>query len=622
MTLDDPQPTVPPGAGRPARTRRLVLLVALGVLAVLAVTGLRYAGAVRALLDAQRQVQAARTQLKTLTHHPDAAGLREVEQHLQVAAQDLGERSERLSTGLEVRVLAHVPLLGGQVQGVQALRATAAAAVEVARAALPVVGEVLFERAPSGQPPSSHLEQLVAALTPELVGREQRALAGLDSGLAASVAHRLWWPLAASQDTLITTGRSVSTGGRQALAVGGGLREALGAGHHQYLILLGNPAEQRPGGGFIGLIGLVQAQDGRLGSTSFRDSYFRPSRVTDRVAPRALDEHLFVGRPWELPDANWSADFPTSAADVASFYRGETGQDVDGVIALSTTTIGELLRVVGPVPVPGFAQVVRPDNVLRELSSIANRIRPGDNGKGYLVTFGHELIQRVQQAKSAELPVLAGVLGRATGSRDLVLWMRSPTLQNLIASHGAGGQLTVLPGADQLMVTDANVSGGKNDLFVTRSASLRVAVAPNGTATHHLSLTYLQPRPANAEEAALQPGSGGSYRDYIEIRVPADAKLTGMQYGQGNQLGPSGPEAIDTDHGFRRFGFFLILPPGGSATVTFDYTTTAAFDRLVWQKQIQALAHPVDITVDWPARGTSRVTRPLDADLELRRPTG
>lgn len=613
-----------PGADRIAHPRRLVLLVLLGLLLVLGLMGLRYVGAVRALLDAQHQVQAARTQLKTLTHHPDAAGLRDVERDLQVAADDLGERSERLSDGVEVRLLQYLPLVGGQIQGIQAMRRTAGAAVEVARGVLPVASAALLEPTASAPAPGNHLERLLAALTPALIAHEKLALDGLDSGVAASRDHRLWWPLSATQDTLVTSGRAVLTGGRQALLVGGALREALGAGHHQYLILLGNPAEERPGGGFIGLIGLLQAQDGRLGSTTFRDSYFRPSQVTDRVAPRPLDQHLVVGHPWELPDSNWSADFPTSAAEVASFYRGETGQDVDGVIALSTTTIGELLRVVGTVTVPGSAQVVTPDNILRELTSIANQIRPEDKGTGKnsLVAFGHELVQRVQQAKAAQLPALATVLGRATGSRDLVLWMRSPDLENLLTAHGAGGQLAVLPGADQLMVTDANISGGKNDLFVKRSASLQVTVAADGRATHHLSLTYFQPRPANAEDAALQPGSGGSYRDYIEVRVPLNAQLTGMQYGAGTQLQPSGPEAIDTDHGFHRFSFFLILSPGGSATVTFDYTTTTPFDRLVWQKQIQALLHPVTITVTWPTGRLSRVGRPADEDIVVRRPVG
>ena len=605
---------------RAASPRRLALLVLLALLAVLALLGLRYASPVRALLDAQHQVQAARTELKTLRHDPSPVVLRGVDRRLQLAAVDLGERSQRLSTGVEIRLLQHLPLVGSQVRGLQALRLTASAAVEVAREALPIADSVLSERGGTTQSPSNHLERLLSALTPELMDREKLALGRLDSGLAASVQHPLWWPLSRSQDQLITSGRSVLTGARQGLVVGGALHEALGSGHHQYLILLGNPAEERPGGGFIGLIGLLQSQDGRLGTTTFRDSYFRPSQVKDRIAPRPLDAHLFVGRPWELPDSNWSADFPTSAADVASFYRGETGQDVDGVISLSTTTIGELLRLIGPVPVPGSAQIVTPDNILRELSSIANQIRPGDLGKSYLVSFGHELMQRVQQVKGAQLPALAKVLGRATGTRDLVLWMRSPSLQSLLTAHDASGQLTVRPGVDQLMVTDANISGGKNDLFVKRSADLRVKVAPDGSAAHRLSLTYFQPQPTNAQDADLQPGSGGSYRNYIEVRVPADAQLTGMEYGLGHQLLPSGPEAIDTDHGFQRYSFFLILSPGSTATVTFDYTTKAPFDRLVWQKQIQALSHPVTITVDWAAGSTTRMARSADEDLTLLRP--
>ena len=586
--------------------------------AVVILVAVRYESSARALLQAQTQLTAAQVELTALRQHPDQAGLRRVEDQLRMAERNLTTGSHLVGDGLEVRLLGHLPLLGGQIRGVQAMRTTAAAAVQVGRLALPMVGAILPDPGAAKQS-RDHVELLVAAMTPTRLAAERVALGQLQVALADADAHRLWWPLAEVQAHAVRQGRAVLTGATQAVEIGGVLHTALGPGKHRYLILLGNPAEERPGGGFIGVIGLLESTEGHITSTNFQDSYFRPSRVLDRRAPRPLDQHLFLGRPMQFPDSNWSADFPTSAAEVASFYRAETGQPIDGVLAISTTTIGSLLRVVGTVPVPGYPQLVTPDNVLRELSSIANRIRPGDPGKEYVVDFGHALLDRIRHASSTQLPGLGKVFGQATRTRDLVVWLRSPDLQRVLTEHDASGELTVRPHTDQLMVTDANISGGKNDLFVRRSAAVDVTVASDGSAQHHLALSYLQPKPANQLDALLQPGGGGAYRNYIEVRVPAGATLTGMQIKTPTGTQPSGPEAIDTDHGFARFSFFLVLLPGQSATVSFDYRTTAAFDTLVWQKQIQALDHQLRATVHWPDGTVSQATSQAEADMTLRR---
>jgi hypothetical protein len=353
-------------------------------------------------------------------------------------------------------------------------------------------------------------------------------------------------------------------------------------------------------------------------STDFRDAYFVPSKVRNLVAPRPLDQHLFNGRPWQISDANWSADFPTSAAEYARFYFRETGTAVDGVLGLSTNTFSDILRLTGRVPVPGFRQIITPDGAMRQLSSIANKVNPGDPGKSYLVGFGHEMIERVRRLPANKLPDLGKALAKGQRQSDLLVWLRDPIAAALVPAS-LQGRVTTLAGSDQLLITDANLSGGKNDLFVTKSAALTVTPTTTGSTAHHLVLTYYQPQPHNAEERGLLTNSTRGYRDYIEVRVPAGASLTGMRLTDRTGSRQVGPEAIDTDHGLVRFGFFLLLPLGQKATVSFDYRTTTAFTSLTWTKQLQALPHAISLDVTWPDGRTVHLEKSFSSTVNVRR---
>jgi hypothetical protein len=583
-------------------------VLALGILTV------RYLGPVRALLDARQRLQAVQHDVHALTKHPDQRTLTHLQGEIRAAADDLGPKSQQLANGFELSALTHLPWISGQVRAVRAMRASAASAVDLGQQVVPLAQSVVTEPSDGGP---NRFENLVKALDPGLMDRVGRTLHDLEGQLTAASAASLPWPLSDTQAQLVRDGRAAASSGSEALRDGQALQTALGPGDHRYLVLLGNPAEIRPGGGFIGLMGLVEARDGRIITTHFFDPNVEPANAPVLRAPRPLDQHLFLGRRWTLPDTNWSADFPTSAKEVSSFYQHESGTDIQGVVSLSTATAGELLRIVGQIQVPGYTQVVTPANIVRELSDIANHVRPGDPGKAYLTAFGGQLLQRVLHAGPAQLPKIGQALAQSADHRDLVMWFRDPGLQQRVADASATGALVPVAGTDQLQVTNANIGGGKNDLFVKKASALTVTVAKDGRAQHHLELSYTQPRPRTAEERGLQPGGGGAYRDYIEVRVPAGAMLTQMTLTTAAGKHPSGPEAIETDHGFQSFSYFLILSPGASATVSFDYSTVTPFSKVLWRRPIQALPQPVALSVKWANGQVETLNHSLDRDLSV-----
>ena len=138
-------------------------------------------------------------------------------------------------------------------------------------------------------------------------------------------------------------------------------------GPRRYLVLTQDPAELRPSGGFIGSYGIIAFDKGRITERRFLSvspldgkndyPFVRP--------PQELADYLLgPTQSWQLADAGWSPDFPTSAQDALRLYTNESGDaQIDGVLGITTYTIDELLKVTGPITRP---RLQRHDRVRRD----------------------------------------------------------------------------------------------------------------------------------------------------------------------------------------------------------------------------------------------------------------
>ena len=57
---------------------------------------------------------------------------------------------------------------------------------------------------------------------------------------------------------------------------------------------------------------------------------------------------------WQMQDANWFFDFPTSAKKLMWFYEKSGGPTVDGVIAINSNILPKLLAITGPIELSEF----------------------------------------------------------------------------------------------------------------------------------------------------------------------------------------------------------------------------------------------------------------------------
>jgi len=107
-------------------------------------------------------------------------------------------------------------------------------------------------------------------------------------------------------------------------------------GKRKYLVLFMNNMELRPGGGFIGSVGVVEFDQYTLIGLRIYDVYSLDGQLKTHIDPPNPIRKYLSQPHWFLRDSNFSPDFPTNAEEALSFVRKEVGWDsFDGVIGVT-----------------------------------------------------------------------------------------------------------------------------------------------------------------------------------------------------------------------------------------------------------------------------------------------
>jgi hypothetical protein len=357
-----------------------------------------------------------------------------------------------------------------------------------------------------------------------------------------------------------------------------------------YLVFFQNNTELRPTGGFLGVYGLMTVKDAEIVSLVTDDVYALdgPSETRARpTPPEPISRYLGVSK-WYLRDANWSPDFPTSAARMTQFFREEAtaawGADqvpeVSGVIVITPEAVADVLRVIGPVAADDL--VFTPENFVELLEyeveqGFALEGVPASERKGIIGRLSKNVMDRLSRATFDELAALVEVFRANAAEKHVMLWFADPILQARAVRNGWAGTLPPLVG-DYVQVVDANLASLKTDAVVSRAVRYRIEPQDGGgylgsvTATYRNdgSFTWKTTRYRTYTRVYVPPGSefisvAGAMRD-DKIKDP------GRQPG----LADVGEEA-----GRAWFGAFVSVEPGETRSLEFRFRLAPSVERLI-----------------------------------------
>lgn len=304
-------------------------------------------------------------------------------------------------------------------------------------------------------------------------------------------------------------------------------------GKKSFLLLLQNNLELRPTGGFIGSYGKLDFENGRLSNILVDDIYNLDGGLKDVIdPPQELRTDLGSTR-WYLRDSNYDPDFPTSARQSEFFYRKESGQQVNGVIAMDLTASGKLLSAVGGLDLPEYGEHVDGNNLFeRAVSHAEVGFFPGSQAKkNYLVSLQGQLFNKVFYLSKQNWPAIITAIGESLEQKHLMAYLSDPYMFSYITSSNwagvmpRGGQNKTGEVADFLAVNESNMGANKSNYYLTRKYNLETSLTKEGIVMHKLHINYTNNSPSEVFPA-------GIYKNRLRVYLPLGTKITKALFGE------------------------------------------------------------------------------------------
>lgn len=307
----------------------------------------------------------------------------------------------------------------------------------------------------------------------------------------------------------------------------------------KYLVLFQNSGELRPTGGFMTGYAILNVDKGKVEAEASGDIYDLDNQFKNKPAiPAILKRYLTTETKWNLRDMNISPDFKVAMDTFYSYYQKVPGQpaNIDGIIAVDTHFLESLVKVLGPVEVPGFGTFTADNDprcdcpqIIYSLSEIVDRPTNyiKENRKGILGPMMKSILTKAYSAPKQVWPNLFTTGWNNIEGRHIQMYFFNAGQQAAAEAIGAAGRVKPTPeGSDYFEAVDANLAGAKSNFFVDTKVEHEIDLPSNGQLQHKVTLTYKNPfKPSNCNLEAGQLCLNGKLNDWVRFYLPPQAKL-------------------------------------------------------------------------------------------------
>jgi len=243
----------------------------------------------------------------------------------------------------------------------------------------------------------------------------------------------------------------------------------------EYLLLFMNNSEIRPTGGFIGSVGRLIVQNGKVSDFSIQDVYELDGQLKKHVEPhyiirRYLQPHLY------LRDSNFDLDFQRSASVSAMLYQLESGNKPDGVVAVDFTLVEEILKITGPVNLSTYNETITSENSMQFLQeTIEDGNFPGSTQKKEILNELFSAITLKLEKNPEHLVSIGLKLPQLLERKHILLSYQNENIQSLLSALNFGGQIPSIQNSsddtiyDTIGINEANIGVNKVNKNISRS---------------------------------------------------------------------------------------------------------------------------------------------------------
>ncbi len=360
----------------------------------------------------------------------------------------------------------------------------------------------------------------------------------------------------------------------------------------KYLILFQNNAEIRSSGGFIGSYAVAEIHNLKIENLTFNtniialDRQFSDAGFVQAPAPLAK---FLKGKSWELRDSNYDASFPEASQDILSFYQKETGENVDGVIALNAQVMVDLLKTTGPIHLDQYNLVISADNFYETTQYQVEKAYWQDPAnwvinepKTFLKDLYPEIIKRAMANKIEFLKLLK----RELNQKEIIFYFNDPTKEQVAEEQNWAGKIPTKQELEDLFETNKDIdylyinsnsySGDKSSIKIKESLDYRVETRADGKLQADLKITRIH--------TGSYVWPDGPNDNWLRVFVPEGSMLLSAKL---NEKDISGEVVVGAEAEKTFFGYQIFTNPGQANILEFSYLLPLKTDsyHLLIQKQ-------------------------------------
>ncbi len=313
-----------------------------------------------------------------------------------------------------------------------------------------------------------------------------------------------------------------------------------------YMLVFQNDKELRPTGGFLTGYSIVTINKGKFEQASSNDIYnldkvYKPHIAAPDPIVKYIKGPYVLNPNYRLRDMNFSPDFKESMDLFTEEIKSAGVKNIDGVIAVDTHVVVNILKVLGQIGVPGFGNFsANPDprcdcpQVVYELEDYADQegaivwdqndptkiiFAPAnfDNRKKIVGPLMNSVLSNALGQPKDKLPALFEAGWKSITEKHILMYLFDEKAQKGVEAFNIAGRIKNYDG-DYLHISDSNLGGRKSNLYVTQEVHQNVTIKRDGTIEKTVEITYKNPQSYDGWLNSVLP-------NWTRIYVPKGSKL-------------------------------------------------------------------------------------------------
>jgi hypothetical protein len=344
-----------------------------------------------------------------------------------------------------------------------------------------------------------------------------------------------------------------------------------GTSTRTYLVAFTTESESRFLGGFVGSYALLTADNGRL-TLERTESVGTLNRKLGPDVPYVASsefKRLYDRFHPQMFAQNWSVapDLPSNAAMIEQLFAHATGVRIDGVLVIDPIALAGLLKLTGPIRVPGINKPLTAANAAEYLfhGQYLEFVGQVDQRRDQLSEVAQKAFDELLQSPKTTFREVSNALGPQVAGGHLMFTVFDPANQEFLDHIGITGRFDAPANAAMFSFRNAASFSNKIDYFLHRSFTYETTIDPvsqqlETDVTIELrndSPTGGLPEYVIGNENGEPNGTNGMYFSiYTNLQVTAST-LDGEVVELAGQY----------DRGLRVYSKGITIPPGGTKTL-------------------------------------------------------